>query len=232
MGRIVTGASRSFTWGDVDVLVFCSKSLTNEVVGLIGVRSVGLSGSRSLILLSWPDKRRGFGATYGLWVVSARGLLFSLGTVVSGDLVTASCAAWWDGDVPRSCRFGAAKLGVPLCSSVDIPSVPSQPPSVLTKAAPCFGLGVVPTRVAAANAPLEPEYVVKGTLRWGVAGLLLAKALVAPNNAALCESVVLMLAMEGVREELRCPGIDAWMMEDSVKIAVSSSIQSHRAECM
>ncbi len=63
--------------------------------------------------------------------------------------------------------------------------------------------------------------------------MLLAKALVAPNNAALCESVVLMLAMEGVREELRCPGIDAWkMMMDSMKIAVSSSIQSHRAECM
>lgn len=99
---------------------------------------------------------------------------------------------------------------------------------MLTKAAPCFGLGVVPTRVAAANAPLVPECVVEVTLCWGVACLLLANALVAPNKAALCESVVFMLAMEGVREELRCPGIDAWMMVmHSMKIAVSSSRQSH-----
>lgn len=181
---------------------------TSDVVGWIGLSSVGLFGK-----LKRSDRRLGFGATAGLCVVFARGLVVAGAIYGSGDRAAANCAARWEGDFDRafmSC-LGTARLGIVAASSVGtsfraLPCVlctlltlpvgddgPASAPGELPW--PCFGLGAFPegfTLVAAFKAPFAPAYVFEGARGFGGGR---PNAFAAPSKAASCESVVPVVFM-------------------------------------
>lgn len=74
---LITSGSGFFPvdWGE---LALRSNIFTSEVVGAIGVESVGLSVSSFLTLRLYDESRRGFGGTAGLLVTAVRGRVWPL----------------------------------------------------------------------------------------------------------------------------------------------------------